>query len=277
MKKTLVLITCLAGAVSGYSQGQVYMGDYANSDFQITIWSPQAGNPGLSLQGNSSAAFGTSHGTAADGGASSGTADFPSGTQNGYTGVPLGGVATGATSSSDYANSLLWSVQLYAGAGTGDAISALSPVSGTVANFYPNLSVQGYSGLWFSTINATISTSTTGGLSPTGQSIAAFGVAAGSPATLAIAAWYNGGGAYSSYNAAVAAGVPAGLSTTGSTDLQGGLGNNIPPPDLPAPGEPNTLAGGITSFNVFTTIPEPSTIALGVMGASALMLRLRRK
>jgi hypothetical protein len=265
MKKTLAVITLLAGAVSGYSQGQVYIGDYLKSDFQVTVWSPQMSGPAIS--GNSSASFSQT--------ATGGTQDVPSGTQNGYTGTPLGGAASGSITPTDYANGNLWSIQLYAGPGSGDAVSALSPVSGTVANFYTDPSTVGYAGLWDSTTGATIDTATTGGASPTaaGNTVAAFNVAVGSPATLAIAAWYNGNGAYTSYNAAEAAGVPYGVSPTGSENLGG---NNITPPDLPGPGEVNTLNGGITSFSL-STVPEPSTIALGVMGASAFLLRLRRR
>jgi hypothetical protein len=252
MKKTLVTLTLLAGAVSGYSQGQVYLGDYLRSDFQITVWSPQTSGPALS--GNSSAAFGST--------ATGGTYDVPSGTQNGYTGTPLGGSSSGAISSSDYANGNLWSIQLYAAPGTGADASTLVPVAGTVANFYVNSASLGYPGLWDSGTAATIDTANDG-----------FNVAIGSPATLAIAAWYNGNGAYTSYAAASAAGVPSGMSSTGSENLGGAPST---PPDLPGPGEANTLAGGITSFSV-APVPEPSTIALGVMGASALLLRLRRK
>jgi hypothetical protein len=98
---------------------------------------------------------------------------------------------------------------------------------------------------------------------------------------MAIAAWYNGNGAYTSYAAAVAAGQPSGFSTLGTENLDGAP---YVPPDLPAPGEPQTISGGITSFslsiNAFNSInpvPEPSTIALGVMGAAAFLMRLRRK
>jgi hypothetical protein len=38
-----------------------------------------------------------------------------------------------------------------------------------------------------------------------------------------------------------------------------------------------TPALGLTSFSLATTVPEPSTIALGIVGASAFLMRLRRK
>jgi len=241
MKKTLAVLTLLAGAVSGYSQGQVNFSDYLNSDFQITIWGPQAGAASTTqITGNSPATFGAGP---LNGG------DIPSGTQTGYTGTPLGGGATGTASPTDYSNGNLWSVQLYAAA----AGSTPVPVAGAVANMYTS---SGNTGLFDVTGNTVVSIP---------------GVAASASASLQLAAWYNGGGTISSYSAAVAANVPAGLSTIGTVSLGGGP---VTPPDLPG--------GGITSFslvgpNGVSPTPEPSTIALGIMGASAFLMRLRRK
>jgi hypothetical protein len=245
MKKTystLTMLTLLAGTVGGYAQGQVYIGDYLNTDFQITVWGPQAGDPTTALTGNSAANFG--NGTTTGG-------DIPAGTQAGYTGSPLGGSATGATSSSDYANGNLWSVQLYAAAGSGVPATSLLPVAGTVSTFY---TTTGQEGLWTSTATATIP-----------------GAASATPATMQIRAWYNGGGTIGSYEAAVLADMPAGESTTGSENIGGG---SVTPPDLPGPGNTG-VTGGITSFNV-TGVPEPSTIVLGVMGACSFLLRRKK-
>jgi hypothetical protein len=250
MKKTLAVLTLLAGAVSGYSQGQVGWADYLNSDFQITIWSPQTATPTVQVTGNSPGTFGT--------GLTSTGADIPAGTQTGYTGTPLGGSATGATSPTDYANGNLWSVQLYAAAGG----STPTPVAGAVANMF----TSGNAGLYNVTGNPVVTIPN---------------VAAGASASLQLAAWYNAGGTISSYAAAVAAGgaaAPSGLSTIGTENLGGGV---VTPPDLPGPGN-SGVTGGITSFSLVggsggSTTPEPSTIALGIMGASAFLMRLRRK
>jgi hypothetical protein len=248
MKKTLVAVALLAGAVSGYSQGQVSMGDYGNVDFQISVWSPNVGSPTLQVQGDSSIALDTAAGAAADN---------PSGNTV-YTGTPLGGnAADTGTTASDFGNGNVWSIQLYAAAGTVDSFSGLSPVAGSTANFFVDSTVEGNAGSWNSSSAATVP-----------------GVANGSPATLAIAAWYNGNGVYTSYAQALAAGQLTGYSTLGVVDL-----NGVPniPPDLPGLGQAQTLSGGITSFNVYSSIPEPSTIALGVIGMSAFLMRLRRK
>jgi len=258
MKKTLAVLTLLAGAVSGYSQGQIQTTDYGNTDFQITIWSPTTA--ALATPG-----AGEVTGNTAANNSLTGTSDIPAGTQTYPGSVPLGGSATGATSPTDYGNANLWSTQLYAAAGSGAAASSLTAVAGTVAGFFTNPSALGYPGLYDQT--STVATFNGTG-SPT--------VAAGSPVTVAIAAWYNGGGAYTSLAAAQAAKMPWGMSTTGSENTTGAPNT---PPDLPGPGEPQTLAGGITSFslNSAVTVPEPSTIALGLVGASAFLMRLRRK
>jgi len=85
-----------------------------------------------------------------------------------------------------------------------------------------------------------------------------------------LAAWSTAVGSPTSYASALSHGDAAGFSTTssGTTSLGGG---GTPP------ATPGTLAGiGITDFSLAST-PEPSTIALGVIGASAFLMRLRRK
>jgi len=259
MKKTLAVVTLLAGAVSGYSQGALSIADYAvpGGAFNITVWSPIPTAPGTEVQGNSAAGYNPM-----------GVSDVPAGTTTYPGATPLGGFSTGSGLTA-YGNGSLWSVELYAAAGTGIALSGLSPISGSVANFFTDSAVVGNPGEWNGSVV------TFGGA---GGTAGAPTIAAGSPVTVAIAAWYNGGGAYTSYAAAVTAGssvAPYGISSTGSVALTGAPN---PPAALPALGNANTLAGGITSFSLITSsVPEPSTIALGVMGASAFLMRLRRK
>jgi len=87
--------------------------------------------------------------------------------------------------------------------------------------------------------------------------VAVPGVATGGTATLRMRAWLTSAG---SYDAALSKGESGDLVVSG---LGGG---NIFPADLPA------------SFQGFvvTTIPEPSTLALGVLGAAGLLLRRRK-
>jgi hypothetical protein len=96
----------------------------------------------------------------------------------------------------------------------------------------------------------------------------AFPEAPGTTVTVGLAVWYNGGGVLTfaqAYNGFF----PYGESPTGNVTLGGGT---IPVPDLP--GGPD----GIQTFSLaMRPIPEPNTIALGVIGASAFLLHLPRK
>jgi hypothetical protein len=89
-------------------------------------------------------------------------------------------------------------------------------------------------------------------------------------ATVAIAAWYNNGGSITSLAAAQAA--SGGIWGESQASFITGLGN----PQGSPPTTPPALSG-ITSFSLtqVSSSPEPSTIALGVMGASAFLLRRR--
>lgn len=101
----------------------------------------------------------------------------------------------------------------------------------------------------------------------TGVDLTVAGIAAGSPATFQVRA-YNG----ASYDASV--GSPSmyrGISSSVTVGALGGTppggGAPIPTPDL----------SGLQAFSVVQGTPEPSTIALGVLGAAGLLLRRRRK
>jgi len=92
-------------------------------------------------------------------------------------------------------------------------------------------------------------------------------LAPGTPVYVELAAWSTDFGASSYAQAAAATGF-VGYSLVSSTPIDLGNPNsgNAPP----------TLNGlGITDFTI--AVPEPSTIALGLLGASAFVMRLRRK
>lgn len=88
------------------------------------------------------------------------------------------------------------------------------------------------------------------------------GIAAGAAAQIQIRAWDASKG--STYEAALAAGGATGFSPT-LTVTTGGAGS---PPGLPA------ALSGLQGFKL--NIPEPTTIALGLLGAGALFLRRRK-
>jgi hypothetical protein len=98
------------------------------------------------------------------------------------------------------------------------------------------------------------------------------GVVAGAQAALQVRVWANNGGTVTTYAAAVAAGnLATGVSAVMTSNPLGG--GNPPTPS------PNMLGLGVTdplqAFSL-TVIPEPSVLALGALGALALVLRRRK-
>jgi hypothetical protein len=136
-----------------------------------------------------------------------------------------------------------YEICLLAGA-AGDSVSQLSPVAGSTFGTFISTGGGGY---W----NAPNNLVTIPGITTS--------------ATLAIAAWNTEGGTVSSLGLAQA--------TPGD---QWGISAIATEPVGIAPATPPYLPAGITSFSLGAT-PEPSTIALGVIGASAFLMRLRRK
>jgi len=258
MKKLVTTIVLLAGAASVYSQGQVNYTDYnpgATTGFNIHIWSPQTATPVTETTGNSTTPFTTTPSGLAG--------DAPTGSASpGYTGTMIGGAGTAGSGTLSYTDGDSFNVELYYAAGNTVAtgFSSLAPLASTLGTLADSGFGPGYAGMYF----------------PSGSGLATIpGVAAAGTATFAIAAWFNGGGTYATLAAAQGSGgvAPWGTSPLGAETIGGG---NIAPPLLPGLGNPGNVAGGITSFSL-VSVPEPSTIALGVIGASAFLMRLRRK
>jgi len=146
-----------------------------------------------------------------------------------------------------------YSVQLLAAPGNGVAIGSLVPTGNVINDWYSgSASGAGLGGFW--NVNQTDGIASVAGTTTT--------------ATVALAAWNNEGGTLTTLSAAQKAGASWGVSTTGNISALGF--GTVLPPNLPT---------SITSFSLIaaSTVPEPSTIALGVMGASAFLMRLRRK
>jgi hypothetical protein len=220
MKKTITAMALLAGAVTGFSQGQIQMFDYGGS-FAIQVFAKSTTASPVSVtyggytvseeQGNTSAN------------------DNPGAST--YSGAPLG---------SGY------DIELLAGP-SGTALAQLLPVSGSLVTSWLT---GGGAGYWNApTLIATIPSVT-------------------STAAVAIAAWAATGvdGAATTLAAAQADDYAWGISAPATTSALGF--GSITPPVLPA---------GLTSFSINTSVPEPSTVALGVIGASSFLMRLRRK
>jgi hypothetical protein len=229
MKKTLALTTLalLAGAASSYAQGQLTMSDYAGG-FSIQIFQQQPGTGGPV-----SVSYGGATGYETMGNTSS-TYNYPPGTQT---------YKAGSAAGSGY------DVQLLIGAGSGLAVSSLTPTGGIITSWYraPGADTTSqFGGVWNNTENVNFGTS-------------------GEAVTVAIAAWNNEGGTINSLAAAIAANDPWGVSSAANLTLGGGSVN------------PVALPTGITDFSLAVPTPEPSTIALGVIGASTLLFRRRNR
>jgi hypothetical protein len=108
-----------------------------------------------------------------------------------------------------------------------------------------------------STFNASTGTIADKYIKP--QDVTVPGVAGGSAATFVVRAWLTASG---SFDAAASKGQSAPVTVAA-------LGGAGAPPSLPA------LLTGLQGFEV-TAVPEPTVIALGVLGAAAFMLRRRK-
>jgi len=100
-------------------------------------------------------------------------------------------------------------------------------------------------------------------------------VAPGGVAALQVRAWNNGGGTAASYAAAVAGGLENGQSAVFNSEP---LGGGSPPAAAPNMIGTANAANSMTSFNLSpgTIVPEPSVLALGVLGGLALLIRRRK-
>ncbi|HEY3854422.1 MAG TPA: hypothetical protein VGO67_08530 [Verrucomicrobiae bacterium] len=195
--------------------------------------------------------------------------DFYNSNPLGYTSVAFNGSAVGGTAlhtgtSADTGVGSDWTVQLYGAPGQGDALSVVeaSPaqLDGAAVGTAVTATLDGggtgtSAGQWFSTAIGDIN-----------------GAAGGSVATVAVAAWYNNGGTITSITAAQAGGFANGWSAPGNIAL--GTAPSTPPL-LPNLGGTIATVGNVGGGG--TVGPEPSTIALGVMGAGAFLARLRKK
>ncbi len=247
MKRLLIAGMTVAGAIGVLAQGSLTFNNFVSGTPEVPgvnvvfhIYSPQLNDTGT-VTGNSSVAYSTS--------VRSG--DYPVGTQT-YTGTLIGGSTVG-TGPTGWANGNNYSVDLVAAPGDNASASSLTLVAGSVTTFRTtSASVAG----WF--------VAPSGQLSIPGTTYLTGAAAGGVPnsATLAVQAWYSGGTAFPTYASAVAAGMPAGQGADFNVDGLGGGSVTTP----------NIYSG--QSFSL-TSVPEPGTIALGVMGACAFLARRR--
>jgi hypothetical protein len=257
MKKTLVITALAAGVASGYSQGTVNFFD-RQADVTIHIYAPQVASPGVETTGNANSAVGVTADIYDNNGvdANIGNAGLNTGGTTVYTGGAIGNTAAANPTAAglyNYNNGSDYTVELYAAPGINANVTALVPVSQYVSTIYTSATLGGA----FKSVTVN---------SDPGMPFS------GANATIALVAWYNGGvsptGLSQAALTAQYAGSPVkGMSLLDNLASLGGTGT--PPaatPDLQ----------GLQSFSLATATPEPSTIALGVIGASAFLFRRRK-
>lgn len=104
------------------------------------------------------------------------------------------------------------------------------------------------------------------------------GVGAGQTAVLQVRAWFSQNGTYATEAAAIAAGQLNGRSGLFNISLggdPGGGGLPIVTPNIL--GNADNGAGLPENFTGFALVPEPATLALGLLGAAGLLFIRRRK
>lgn len=156
--------------------------------------------------------------------------------------------------------------QLYAAAGSGAVESALAPVK-TPVNFRGTSAASTSAGYvqTFGTTSKGTEVDPVVVVTPT----------AGGPATVQLRAWSSNFDTYELANAAVTAQNPTAFAAESAVLSIASTGGGGAPPGLPV--DLTGLTGKDGAGIELRGIPEPSTVALGVLGAAALLFARRRK
>jgi hypothetical protein len=237
MKKTLTAMTLLAGAVSVYSQGAISMNDYNGGGAGFEIQVFPA-QPLIASTVDVSGAI-------TNGGVYKEEMGQPVNTYLPHPGLTVYVTGTKSSIGPGYDVGLL---ALDGGNATTYGQLSLVPSSIVTTWWNSASSVTGGNyGVWNSSATATVPGSA-------------------STASVAIAAWQATGpaGAAATLAQAQADGYGWGVSSIQTASLAVGTGS------------PGFLPTTITSFSLAQSVPEPSTVALGVIGASTLLFRRRK-
>jgi hypothetical protein len=241
MKKTLIVTSVLAGAIGVYAQGSLNWQDSQSGTYLIEILSPSSTTVASPEQTGQTSFDEPSGSTQYGGGYIGGSTAGPSGNGPGIGATPNPGYL-----GINYQNAVGFEAGLYVD-------TTLSALTTDIKNGNP-------------AATTTLLGGNNAGLYSTTAPTYVSGLAPGTEVWVGIAAWYSGGGA-TSYASAVSGGTVEGYVESAVSEALGG-GSSAPA----------GLTGlGLTSFSLGSATPEPSTIALGVIGASAFLMRLRRK
>jgi hypothetical protein len=288
-----LVVLCSAGA---YAQGVVTFQPQLSGYYDVQVYSPNPGSPTVEEQG-STAAQDTYSGNPTTGSVTYGGVLIGGASYGGAVPVSFAGAVAAATAASTtvwtYGN--LFSAELYALTTTtstaipnGTTLASLSPVTQYQSTFATGPTPYG-AGFFNLALPASPDPGIpgtgyvgTGASGKNGQTGTAY---LGNNAAAAVVAWYSGVGQFSTYELAKAAGVPTGYSAvfeiTGLQEPASVMTDDNGTPSLgqttPAYLVGNHGASYLQSFSLTTGVPEPSTIALGVMGACAFLARRRKK
>jgi hypothetical protein len=254
MKKIAIIGLMSVCAAGAYAQGTLVFNNNVAGTIVTHIYSPNPSSPAVEVTGNT-------------------PTETPGGTAV-YGGTPIGGSSGAAGLPVNYAFGNNFTAQIYAlytSGNTVQPIGSLVPVS----QYVTTLATTAGQGAGF--IVAVSPANDPGIPNPNASSDAINNGTVDNRATVSLAAWYNAGGTITSLAAAVAAHVPEGQSAVFNI-------NNLGEPssiETEANGTPTagTLPAnmlGLRSFSL-TATPEPSTIALGLMGACAFLARRKKK
>jgi len=248
MKKILLTSLMSVGALGAYAQGTLNFTDYDYGKINTHIWSPSTTAPTTPQSGNTATDY---FGTGNINTVTHGSQTYP----NSFL---IGGSAVNTGANGNFGNGNNFTVQLEAlgssGTSTSVAPSSLLPVSQYTSTI--NTTASG-AGQWRPpTIVGDPGIPGAGGTAPT--------------ADFAVACWYNGGGTITSLAAA--------QTTPGGTWGESAEVVNF------ALTAPSSITGQPQGFNNdenavsfrLTSVPEPSSIALGVMAAGAFIARRRK-
>ena len=286
-----LIMVCGTGT---YAQGRVtFMPFEPFYGVDAQVFSPDPGSPGVEEQGNTAAQ------NEATGNGTSGVT---------YAGTPIGGSSyTGTTpvsfsglGASLYTYGNLFTAELYALSTTtsqsippGATLASLSPLTQYQSTFATSSAQFGPG--YFDEPNPIPDLGIPGtGYIGSGGKFQTGPAYLGNNAAAAVVAWFNGGGQFSTLAAAQAAGVPWGqsaifeinnLAEPASVMTQDN--NGFPtPPQVAAPFLEGVSDGTYTCLQSFSLtespelnasqVPEPSTIALAIIGASAFLFRRRK-
>lgn len=262
MKRLTTIGMLSLSAAAAYAQGTLVFNNNVPGTVVTHIYSPNPANPGVQQTGL-------------------GGNDTPSGSAT-FGGQLLGGATGAAGSPINYTFGNNFTAQIYAlglNGNTGNGVqpfSSLQPVSQYVTTLSTSPSTAGFI--------VAVSPNNDPGI-PNNQAVAdANNGTVDNHASVSLAVWYNAGGTINSYAAAIAAGVPAGASPVYNivnlgepSSIETAANGTATPATNPAFLGSSTSTTKLQSFSLTQTVPEPSTIALGLMGACAFLARRRKK